>query len=179
MRRLYLALALGLLLSTAGCASEDGDVSTPAQGSNRPEAAATNPASAEPSATPAANPRFGETFRFVNGLAVMVGTPQPFTPSETAAVQQKAPAYLSFPVTVVNGSSTNYDPALFNATVQSANVEGAQVFDSAQGVNGSPSTTVLPGRESAFRVVFGVTDPADLVLEVTPSFEYDPAIFTS
>ncbi len=68
---------------------------------------------------------------------------------------------------------------MFNATLQSSNVEAAQVFDSEQGISGPPATTLLPGRESAFQVVFGVMDPADLVLEVTPGFEYEPAIFTS
>jgi hypothetical protein len=173
MRRLLLAL---LLIGAAGCAGESGEVSGPAQGNNRPQAAESE--TVAPSAEAAPAPKFGQTFTFENGLAVTVGVPQPFTPSETAAAEE-APAYVSFPVTVVNGSNENYDPVLFNATLQSSNVEAAQVFDSEQGINGPPATTLLPGRESAFQVVFGVADPADLVLEVTPGFEYESAIFTN
>lgn len=68
---------------------------------------------------------------------------------------------------------------MFDASAQSGNVEASQVFDSAQGMEGTPSTTLLPGRESVSTIVFAVTDPDDLVVEVTPGCEYDPAIFTS
>jgi hypothetical protein len=73
----------------------------------------------------------------------------------------------------------NYDPATFSASVQSGSTEEDQVYDSANGIGGTPSTILLPGRESVFRMASGGTDPADLVMEVTPGFEYESAIFTS
>jgi hypothetical protein len=63
--------------------------------------------------------------------------------------------------------------------MQSATTEEQQVYDSANGIGGSPTTTLLPGREIQFRMAFGATNPDDLVLEVTPGFEYGSAIFTS
>ncbi|MGY1822748.1 hypothetical protein [Geodermatophilus sp. SYSU D00079] len=138
--------------------------------------------SAESSSAPAAapNPRFGETYTYENGLAVTVGPPQPYTPSDSAAVGEPAPpAFVVFDVTVVNGTTGNYDPVSFSASLQSGVTEEEQVYDSANGIGGTPSTTLLPGRESVFRLAFGATDPADLVMEVSPSFEYESAIFTS
>ncbi len=125
---------------------------------------------------PAQNPRFGEAYRYDDGLSVTIAPPTPYSPSESASTNDPG-HYVAFAVTVVNGSSDNYDPDFFQTTCQSDNLEAERVFDSSQGV-GSPSTTVLPGREVAFTVVFKVSNPADTVLEVTPGFDYEPAIFT-
>ncbi len=124
------------------------------------------------------NPVFGQTYEWEDGLAVSVSPPTPFTPSDTAAFDP-APTFVSFEIKIVNGTSEIFDPLLFSTTMQSGNTEASQVFDSEQGVGGSPSTPVLPGREVVFRQAYGVNDPADLVMQVSPSFDHDPAIFTS
>lgn len=90
-----------------------------------------------------------------------------------------AEEYLAFDVTIVNGSEETYDPAFFLASMQSGNTEAEEIFDSENGFEGSPSTSLLPGREAEFRIGFGVSDPDDLVMEVAPGFEYDAAVFTS
>jgi hypothetical protein len=43
------------------------------------------------------------------------------------------------------------------------------------------SRDVLPlvEHEASFNLGFGVADPDDIVLEISPGFEYDNAIFTS
>ncbi|MEP6561217.1 MAG: hypothetical protein ABJD68_09115, partial [Nakamurella sp.] len=65
-------------------------------------------------------------------------------------------------------------------SAESGSKEADQVFDSANGFVGSPSTSVLDGHQTAFVVGFGVTDPADLVMELSPGVDYDgKAIFTS
>ncbi len=53
------------------------------------------------------------------------------------------------------------------------------MFDSDRGLNGSPSTKLLNGRESTFRLGYNVAAPQDLVLELTPGFEYDSVIFAT
>ncbi|MGY1666989.1 hypothetical protein [Geodermatophilus sp. SYSU D00696] len=137
-------------------------------------------ATSEEPPSAAVNPRFGQTYTYENGLAVTVAPPQPYTPSDSAAVGEPAPpSFVVFDVTVANGTQANYDPATFMATMQSGTTEGQQVYDSANGIGGTPSTTLLPGRESTFRLAFGATHPNDLVLEVTPGFDYESAIFTS
>lgn len=85
----------------------------------------------------------------------------------------------AFTVTITNGTTKPYDPTLFNATIQSGAAEGDQVYDSANGYNGAPHTTLLAGRKSIFKLGFGLTSPTDLVLQVRPGFEYSKAIFTS
>jgi hypothetical protein len=73
----------------------------------------------------------------------------------------------------------DYDPIELFLTLQSGTTEEAQVFDSANGLDGTPYQTLLAGRSLAFTVGFGATDPADLVMEVTPGFDYEPVVYTS
>lgn len=122
--------------------------------------------------------RFGETYEWTNGLQVSVSAPTPFTPGEYAAAEAAA-AYLSFTVTVVNNTGGLYDPSLLFTSVQSGSRDGDQVFDSANGFNGSPGTGLLNGRTLTFVLGYGVSDPADTVLEVTPGFDYEAAYFTT
>ena len=56
------------------------------------------------------------------------------------------------------------------------------MFDSAKGIGGSPTSTVLPGKSVTYTVAFGLPrkERADLQVEVRPGFGfgYQPAIFT-
>lgn len=92
---------------------------------------------------------------------------------------KEAHVFVAFTVTIDNGATSNYDPTLFMASAQSGSVEASEVFDSENGFNGPPTTKLLPGRTVTFKVGYGVQDPKDIVLEVTPGFDYDSAIFTS
>lgn len=86
---------------------------------------------------------------------------------------------VKFTVTIVNNTGDTFEPSMFSATVQSGNREGDQIFDSANGLEGSPHTTLLDGREAQFVIGFGVDDPEDLVMEASPSWEHDSAIYTN
>ena len=83
-------------------------------------------------------------------------------------------------IVLTNGTDENFDPSSFSVNLQSGTTEGSQVYDSEQ-LGESPSTTLLPGRSATFKVAFGVTDPEDLVMEVSPTFgfDYESAIFTN
>jgi hypothetical protein len=123
---------------------------------------------------------FGDTLSYDNGLEVTVSAPQPYTPSESAYIDGPTPAaFVAFDVTVVNGTGEDYDPIELFLTLQSGTTEEAQVFDTANGLDGTPYQTLLAGRSVAFTVGFGATDPADLVMEVTPGFDYEPVVYTS
>jgi len=121
----------------------------------------------------------GAGFTWTDGLAVKVSKPAAFTPSDTAAGSDQFDKFVVMTVTITNGSKAKYDPSLFYMTVSSGDQEADQVYDSAQGISGSPSTSVLAGRSVTFKQAFGVKDPKDIVAEVRPGFDYDSAIFTS
>lgn len=167
------ALCAGTSALAACGGGNGGEVtSDPGSGVNRPADST--------AATPApANPTFGQAYTFENGLAVTVGAPQPYTPSPSAAGADASLQAVVFDITLVNGSPENYETMVFATTLQSGNREASKIFDSANGVGGSPNTPTLPGRESAFRVAYAVTDPADIVMQVSPGFDYKKIIFTS
>lgn len=175
-------MVVAAALALTGCTASAGTTSNPPAGDNRPEPVAEEDTTEEePAEVPAApvNPKFGESYEWEDGLVVTVSAPTPFTPSEYAYVGEGSPAYLLFTVTVVNGSEVNYDPTLFFNTLQSGNAEAEAIFDSDNGLSLPPQTALLPGREATFNIGFGVADPNDLVMEVTPGFEYDSVIYTN
>jgi hypothetical protein len=178
MKRTTAAIAIaGLAFTLTACAAQSGAKSDgSATGTNRPTTTVTT----KPVETTAApvNPKLGKAYTWKDGLAVTISAPAAFIPSNTSMVDPAA-AYVTFTVTVVNGTAANFDPSMFSTSFQSTNVEGKEVYDSAKNIGGAPSTTLLPGREVQFTIGYGVADPADIVLEVTPDFAHDAAIFTS
>jgi hypothetical protein len=165
-------------VDTAGSTSDD----APA-GSNRPvDEATAEPATAEePTEEPteAAFNTFGQTYTWENNLSVAVSPPEPYKRGEYAAGGEGAAHHVAFTVTIVNNTGKIYEPSMFTTTVQSANAEGDQVYDSQNGMEGAPMTKVLPGRESKFKIAYGVESVEDIVMEVSPGFEYQSTIFTS
>ena len=181
MKKALVIAAAGAVL-LAGCAQTPGAQSEPTAGSNRPSSSApasgrvsTPSATASKKAGPTITP-LGQTFTYENGLAVLVSDPQPYEPSSFVRDMTPAAAYLAFDVTVVNGTPDAYEPIAFYATAQSDNVEAQQVFDSEK-LALPPSTPLLPGRESKFKIAFGVANPDDLVLMVRPGFDYEKILY--
>jgi len=122
--------------------------------------------------------KFGQVYTWTDGLEVTVATGVPFTPSEYA-VSAPAPAYLSFTITITNRTGKTYDPTLFNVTAQSVGKESESIYDSDNDLTGSPTTSILDGRDAIFAVGFGVADPNDVVLEISPGFDYNSALFAT
>jgi hypothetical protein len=178
-------LVIGLVSLTAGCASgvtgsvgPNASVTAPSVGANHPSDNATTESTPMASPTTDGPATFGHRYTYADGLVVVVAAPTRFRPSEYA-MSSPAKAYLSFKITVINGTKALYDPVMFTSSLQSGNAEADEVFDSENGFAGSPSTKLLPGRETVFKLGYGVSNTNDLVLQVAPGFDYDDAMFTS
>lgn len=156
--RLITAMVISLAL-LAGCASGTVD-SEPAKGSN-----AAPEEQLEEESEPAPEPKLGESYAFDDGVSVQVSKPSKFRPSSSSSVTNPWPHYLVFEVTVVNGTKNKIDPSVFYITAQSNDKEAEEILDSERGINGSPTTSLLPGRQSRYKVVFGVDNPDDIVLD--------------
>lgn len=184
--RKMLAPALAVLL-LAGCGGTTGTASgeTP-RGTNAPSSSETNEwddvpvVSDSPSAEDSGNDTtpLGETFEWEDHLSVTVSKPKAYKPSEYAATED-ADHYVVMTVRIVNETGKPFDVNSFYTSVQSGNEEASEVFDSDKGLEGSPSTKLLDGREVEFEIGYGVSDTKDLVVQVTPSYDYEAAIFTS
>lgn len=109
--------------------------------------------------------KFGKSFTWDDGITITVSKPKVFTPSQYSKIKG-AKTHVRFDVTVVNKSDNTLDLTLAYITLQSNNQEAEQVFDSAKGLKGSPSTKLLKGREAKWAVGFGVVNANDLVMDV-------------
>lgn len=174
MRRLVYVIFLAtvaVLCSSCLATTEGSPDASPPAGENRP--------SEEPSGEPEPTEepsdqtlKFGAAYTWEDGVSLKVSKPANYKPTESAAAA-KAKAYLKFTVTVVNKSSKPLDLALTYITVQSSNKEAEQVFDSEGGIEGTPSTKLLKGRESEWEIAFGVADPKDVVMEVALQDDFE------
>jgi hypothetical protein len=179
-------LALALLLVLTACGGTTAELEPAAETSKPsfpPPAAAQSPEPVvEQTSEPEPEPEYGgfggaiDGYTWDDGISVYLSGLEEFTPSEWAAFDE-SPAYVRFTITLINNSSEPFDPAMFTETVQSGNAEGSAVFDTDAGLEGAPMTSVLPGREVSWIVGYGVADPADLVVQLAPSWDHDDAIF--
>jgi hypothetical protein len=181
------ALLAAFALLAGGCASTDATSTTAdaPTGTNRPadtaepapaESEPAEPAPAEEEPAQDGTATFGETYTWEDGLAVTIGNPEPWTAPDYWE-PTAGESYLVFDVTLVNGSDATYED-YFMTTMQSGNTEAYEEIASEDGIEGPPMTPLLAGREAVFRILYRVTDPTDLVMSVTPGFDYESVIFT-
>ena len=137
------------------------------------------PSTAPKSTAPASSGKvpFGQTFRCADGLAMTAAKPAPFTPSATAAYK-KAKAYVSIVVTVKNDTGARFDMSTMDVAISSDNTDGDSIADG--GVTAGPPDIVLPNAATiTFTMAFSVLDPTKLQLSVAPTYDDDPAVFTT
>lgn len=123
---------------------------------------------------------FGKSYTWDDGITLTVRKPSAFKPSEYSKVKG-AKGYRKFTVTVVNKSAAPLDLNLTYITMQSNNKEAEQVFETENGLDSSPSTKLLKGRESKWDVGFGVANPKDMVIKVAlqDNFECPSIIYST
>lgn len=168
------ALALALVLSACGTSgAPSSDAETPA-GSASTNAPAESPEAVSESESDVAP--FGKTWTYDDGLKITVTAPKAFKPSPYVT-DSKLPS-VRMDVTVTNDTGEPFDPTLVLVTATSGEAEAEELFDSEKGLNGSPSTSIRPGKKVTFPVGFSVKDPKDVLVEVTPGLTHDPATFT-
>ena len=134
---------------------------TATQGVGIIEMVTTVTASAKPSASgaPAASspgqPRTlklgGPAYTYPDGLAVQVSDASPYKPTEGAADRNDFKDFVEMTVTLTNGTAESYAPVLFIDTLQSGDADGDRVIDFANGIQGSPAATLLPGQIVPFQ----------------------------
>ncbi len=120
---------------------------------------------------------FGTPMEWEDGLTLTVTNDGYFTPSEWAAVGD-FPTYLSFTFTVTNGTATTWSSSGYTQ-VTSGGVAGDEVYDSGQGYGGAPTAPVLAGQSITWKQGFGVTDPADLTMNVSLDWDHVDVVYTT
>lgn len=168
IRRAGAALAISLLALTA-CGPKKAEI---LEGSD------TTTATQEEKKQPK-NPKFGQSAAWPDGVKVTVVNAGVFTPADTA-VKGSEGTHTLFEVTIENGSKENFNPNSLSISASSGSKEAESIFDTANGLDGEPTTDVLPGKSISFKVGFTLADPNDITLQVKPlSFKKDKITFTS
>ncbi|MET9896158.1 hypothetical protein ABZZ47_39415 [Streptomyces sp. NPDC006465] len=136
-----------------------------------------------PNADPATKPSDGtlaltDTAIYENNVHVSLSGISRAVSSGTASPSNTP--YVGFTLKVTNGSSKIMDLSLLSIRCQYGSVakQGHEIFDSAQGLEGTPSTHLRAGRSITAK--FGCELPRNekyIQIEVQPSFESRTAIF--
>jgi hypothetical protein len=159
--------------ASSSTTSDPGNFPTPDTDTTAEDAATTPDEPEAPSEI-----RFGQTWTWEDGTSVTVSTPKKFTPSTYAAGTDGFKKFVMFTVTIKNGSKKKLD--LFaTPNLMSGETEASAVFDTDKGLEGTPNSSIRPGRTAKFKVGYGVTTTTDLVMEYSPTLEHEDAVFTT
>jgi hypothetical protein len=178
------ALVLGIWGMTIVFRAVD-DLSDRLQDSPLPAAApaASAPADAAPAAVPlpatdSSVAAFGSAHTWESGVRVQVQAPKAFKPSSTAAGADGARA-VSMVVQVHNGSQDPLALSMMSFTASFNGQEASEIYDSTKHLGGTPSSSVLPGKDATFTVAYSLpAGTGELQVEVRPEFMADKAFFT-
>lgn len=189
IRPLLTAPLLAGALILSGC---DGGAAPPATGAEKVVVgtAATSPEETEETAPDEEAPEeeapqedgataLGATFTYPDGLLVTIDPPEQFTLSEYAVASGEFPHYVTFAVTVDNGTDAVFNPRVFVVDAVSAGRDAVQFTDYPGGIGAAPDQDIAPNDTLTWLVGFGLDDPWDVVVTATPDYDRGPATFTS
>ena len=130
-----------------------------------------------PEEWPGASVTFGQEHTYGDGLALVVGNPQPYKPTANATgLDEGEPTRVQ--VVVTNGTDEAFRPNTMLVSATSGGQEATGVWDPDQGIAlTGPDVSVPAGGELSFYLAFAVQDPADLRLEISPALAgYAPVV---
>jgi hypothetical protein len=163
------AAALIAALALTGCSTTGHATADKAPAA----AAATTPAKKSTTA------KLGETFKYDDGLTITVGAPAAYTPSASAAGATQA-QQIALTFTLTNGTAENLNPIML-PQVTSNGTQATPIIDIENTAIASfaPTAVILPGGHATWTQAFSVSDPANLVVQLSPALKYGDAIFTN
>ncbi|HEY5785489.1 MAG TPA: hypothetical protein VIT65_11995 [Microlunatus sp.] len=122
---------------------------------------------------------FGDTVTYENGLKVTIGKPTTLKNYAYPEDVEKGQKVIRFKITVDNQTDHRLDPSEFTMTASSGDDEAEFAIDSEHGLEGTPDTKILRGKKRSWDYGYIVTKGQDFVLEISPDYETEEAIFVS
>lgn len=167
------ALSSALVAGLTACGGTSG-----APSSDSTPAAHTSSA---PAKTPASqNAKFGQSYKWSDGVEVTISAPTPYTPTAAAAGAVAGDQNVVFKITLTNGSKANIDPSIANLSLNSGGVAASNIIDLMNSAFNVPQAPVLPGQSISWSLAYSVKDASSL----TGQFDLDDlthsaAVFTN
>lgn len=107
-----------------------------------------------------------------------MSAPTPFKPKADLSYQDKtSKTFVVMDVTFKNGTAEALSPGMLFMSGTTGSREAKRIFDSAGGIDLEPSAKVLPGREVAWKVVFGVDTGRPFTVEINYGFDRKAGIY--
>lgn len=182
MRKHVVPIVLAVLAFVAGGVTACGTTENVKSVTSAPPASSA-PANA-PASTPSAPAKssvkiatWGETFTYDNGLQLSVAQPTDYKPTEFAAGGEGFTKFVVVEVTIKNGTSDAFSPALMTVNCSSGGKAGDALFDGEVGGAEMSAADLLPGQSLTFKAAFGVENEQDITFDIRPSFEYKSSYF--
>jgi hypothetical protein len=163
VNRVRLAAAGCGLLLLAGCGAGAVPDATPQLQPLSARSSSASTGAAEPSG------RADDQRVRVNGLAIAISAPKPFTPTHSA--YPRTPRAVAFEMIIDNEGEAAYQPSQLAVTMMCNGAAAQQVIDSTQGYTGLVTTEeVRPGQSVRFALAFAVPPQrTEVRLMVQPS----------
>lgn len=179
-------MSIAVLLTAAAATMNNGETASTSDSTSQASAPESDIASeaADDEDSDARNGRFGQTAAWDDGVALTVGEPEAFTPSDAAGTPSGSYQYRRFSVTVHNGTKNPIDAGAIDPTVRSGGKYGELVLDPDNGAVGGGSGKIQPGKDLTYIEAYGVADPSDISMDLRipvddGSFTEHHATFTS
>lgn len=177
-RTLSLAVtATALALTLAACGAEvpasTGTDATPSQAAQPDEPLETPSPEPEPEDAGPALLTWGETLTYEDDLAIAVSQPTGYAPTEWAAGVEGFTSFVTFNVTVTNGTDAAYEWFNLDVAVSSGGAPASEVFDYSSNIGSAPEADLLPGQSVTYAVAYGVANTADLTVDASAGYTAD------
>jgi len=184
IKKQYIAALLAGIALTASLTACGGTSATSVDPDAKPATSEQAPAAVEEA--PAENELikpFGEVVSYEDGVSISVALVGEFTPSSEFVQVGEGEIPLVFKIVLTNNTAEPLEPGV----IPQANSGGkpatyiADVGNPEYGDLGMfPTAAILPGQTLEWFAAFGVADPADVTMQISPMpFDYDDAIFTN
>jgi hypothetical protein len=183
---LFLIVGVVLMLALSACSTKSPDAVK-----SDPKASSAADTQETPKETPTQTPppvddnvkNFGDVATYEDGVSISVALVGPFTPSETALPVGAGETPVVFKIVITNHSDKPLEPGAM-PQANSGGKPATYIADTGNKQYGDlglfPTTTILPGQTLEWYTAFGVVDPANITLEITPApFDYANTIFTN
>lgn len=97
---------------------------------------------------------FGQSFSWASGIKVTVAAPKPYTPKDTAESRKYGKEFVTFAVTVVNGSKQAYQARDLLFAAESGESSGRRWYDA--DLPSPPEITLVPGQSATWTWAYGL-----------------------
>lgn len=173
-RTIAAAVAALMMFTAVGCSS-DAEKSDPATSTVDGTSDGADSSGTTKDANGNDTVRYGETATIDDGLKVTVSEPAAFTP-EAIGAGDTSIGYINVDVTVTNDTDDTFDGMVMVDALSAGKPGVTSSLDPSESFTNE--VTLATGNDITLNFAFGIDDPEDVAITVTPGFESEGVTFS-